>query len=118
MHASYAELKNTVEAAGFFTTFQPIREPGDRIVCASRAYTTGLRKGGLGGNSFWVANRSGEWFMATWAPIIYRVSNPGRLAELCIRLLSRQPASAYAYFAEPLTAEFGLIEISEEEFVD
>src|SRR6266699_3068453 len=60
MRKEYAELQATVEGAGFFTTFQPIREPGDRIVCASHAYTSGPRRGGLGGNSFWVAKRAKE----------------------------------------------------------
>ena len=113
MHADYSDLKSAVEAAGFFTTFQPIRESGDRIVCAS---TGGY--GVLGGNSFWVAKRTGEWFIGTWSSIIYRVSNPGRLAELCIWLLRRQPTSDYSYFDELVMAEFGLVEISEEEFVD
>ncbi len=38
MGEDYVELKNAVEAAGYFTTFQPILVPGDRLVCASRQF--------------------------------------------------------------------------------
>ncbi len=118
LHDDYSSLKEAVESAGFFTTFQPIRAPGDRIVCASHSYTTGPRAGALGGNSFWVAKRRGEWFIATWAPVIYRVSDPDRLTSLSLRLLQRQPAKAYSEFDQQFCTEFGLVAIPEEEFVD
>jgi hypothetical protein len=114
----YAELQAAVERAGFFTSFQPIREPDDRIVCASHEHTSGARKGNLSANSFWVAKRSGNWFVATWGPRYYRVAEPARLVELCIRLLSREPRQAYAAFNEATQGEFGLIEIDETEFPD
>ncbi|HYT87188.1 MAG TPA: hypothetical protein VEL76_00580 [Gemmataceae bacterium] len=119
MRDDYADLKAAIEAAGFFTTFMPRRalartdEPGDRIVCASHSYTRGPRKGGLGGNSFSVAKRGDTWFIVTWAPIIYRLSDPAQLAALCIRLLKRIPAKAYADFDEETKAEFGLVEVPE-----
>ncbi|HEY7153347.1 MAG TPA: hypothetical protein VH575_05240 [Gemmataceae bacterium] len=118
MREEYAGLQAVVEEAGFFTTFQPIRQPGDRIICASHAYTSGPRRGGLCGNSFWVAKRRGKWFIATWAPVIYRLSDPARLGELCVRLLRREPAGAYADFDDQVRTEFGLIEIPDDEFVD
>jgi hypothetical protein len=114
----YAELKAAVERAGFFTTFQPIRELDDRIVCASHEYTGGPRQGNLGGNSFWVAKRGESWFIATWGPRYYRVMDPARLVELCIRLLSRDPGRAYAAFNEAIQLEFTLVEIDENEFPD
>lgn len=116
MFADYADLKTTIEAAGFFTTFQPIRHPGDRMVCASHAYTSGPREGSLGGNSFWVATRGGEWFIATWSPIIYRIPDPECLVNLCVRLLSRSPGRAYGDVDESVRTEFGLVEIQYEEF--
>ena len=81
MQADYADLKEAVEAAGFFTTFMPICEVGDRIVCASLRYTEGPRRGALGGNSFWVAKRGADWFVATWCPAIYRVCKVERLSS-------------------------------------
>jgi hypothetical protein len=118
MQDDYADLKEAVEAAGFFTTFMPILEVGDRIVCASRSYTSGPRAGGLGGNSFWVAKRGSDWFIATWAPIIYRLQKTEVVAELCIHLLRRAPGAAYCAFDEHVRSTFDLIEIGENEFVD
>ena len=116
MEAAYAELEKGVKAAGFFTTFMPNEEPGDRIVCASRQYTSGPRKGGLGGNSFWVAKEGNDWFVGTWAPVEFRVLDVERLLELCILLLGREPAGAYSRIDEKVQREFGLVEIVDEDF--
>lgn len=51
MTAAYDTIRHAIEAAGFFTSIQPIPS-GDRMVCASRQYTTGERAGGLCGTSF------------------------------------------------------------------
>ena len=113
MSDDYATLKSAVETAGFFTTFQPIKRPGDRIVCASRQ-----RNSGLGGNSFWVAKRGEAWFIATWAPRIYRVQESARLTELCVLLLQREDEQAYFDFDEAVRAEFGLVAARDDEFTD
>ena len=118
MRDDYTELKAAVEAAGFFTTFMPIREAGDRIVCASCSYTSGPRAGSLGGNSFGIAKRRSDWFIATWAPIIYRIQKVGRIAELCILLLRRDPGGAYFDFDEQVRTEFDLVEIADQDLVD
>jgi hypothetical protein len=118
VHEDYADLKAAVEAAGFFTTFQPIRRPGDRMVCASVRYTRGPRKGDLGGNSFWVAKRDGQWFLASWSPVIYRVPDPGRLADLCIQLLGGPPGHACGDFEQGVRDEFGLILMRDDAFID
>jgi hypothetical protein len=85
----YAELQHVVECAGFFTTFMPIEEVGDRIVCASHQYPEGHERRSLHGNSFWVAKRGVDWFVAGWAPAIYLVPDNTRVAELCLRLVRR-----------------------------
>ncbi len=112
----YTAIKTTLEAAGFFTTFQPIEEPGDRIVCASREYTSGPRQGGLGGNSFWVAVRENRWYVAGWAPAIYHLSDANRLYELCLRLLNGKENRAYFDFSDEVRSEFGLVAVPDEEF--
>ena len=112
----YIELQRTVESAGFFTTFQPIDKPGDRIVCASHEYPEGHERWGLHGNSFWVAKRGANWFIASWAPVIYRVPDARRVVVLCLRLLRREPAGAYGDFDEQVRRDFGLIAVSDEEF--
>ena len=64
------------------------------------------------------AKRGADWFIATWSPVIYRVGDPSRLAELCLRLLQREPGHAYYDFEEPVRAEFGLIEAAADRFPD
>lgn len=116
MTEDYAELQHAIERAGFFTTFKPIEEPGDRIVCASHQYPPGHERRGLHGNSFWVALRGKALYVASWAPHIYCVGSPQRLTELCIRLLKRDGGSAYWDFGEDVRRDFGLVEVSEEQF--
>ncbi len=116
MTDDYAELQQAIESAGFYTTFQPIDEPGDRIVCASHQYPNGQERRGLHGNSFWVAKRGADWFVASSAPSIYRLPEARRVAELCLRLLRRKPGGAYGDFNEDVRRDFGLIAVSNEEF--
>ena len=116
MTEDYAKLQHAVESAGFFTTFNPIEEVGDRIVCASHQYPQGHERRGLYGNSFWVAKRGADWFVAGWAPAIYRVPDSDRVAELCLRLLRREQGGAYGDFDEPVRRDFALVRISDEEF--
>jgi hypothetical protein len=116
MFDDYAELKAEIESAGFFTTFQPIDGPGDRIVCASRQYTSGPREGGLGGNSFWIAVRDGQWYVGAWGPAIYRLPKSNRLTVLCLELLRGNENRAYFDFEESVQKEFELIPIPDEEF--
>jgi hypothetical protein len=69
----YADFTHAVEGADFFTAFMPIERVGDRIVCASHQYPEGHERRGLHGNSFWVAKRGFDWFVAGWGPAICRV---------------------------------------------
>jgi hypothetical protein len=94
MIEDYSALKQTIEAAGFHTTFMPIDKPGDRMVCVSHRYSSGERAGGLGGISFWVAKRGDDWFIATWSGVVYRVPDEQRHAALCLELLGRQDRGA------------------------
>lgn len=116
MTEDYAELRNAIESAGFFTTFQPIKEPGDRMVCASHRYPDGHERRGLHGNSFWIAKRGLEWFAGSWTPVIYRIPDGGRVTELCLRLLRRRDGRAYFDFDEQVRRDFALIPVSDEEF--
>lgn len=112
----YAELQHAVESAGFFTTFQPIKEPGDRIACASHRYPEGHERRGLYGNSFWIAKRGFDWFVAGWAPAIYRLPASNRVEELCLCLLRRERGGAYGDFDEKIRQDFALVPVSDEEF--
>lgn len=115
MIEDYAELKQTIEAAGFHTIFSLIEGSGDRMICVSHRYTSGPREGGLYGNSFWVAKRGDEWFIVTWVPTIYRIPDHERLSELCLLLLRREPTRA-GDLDEETRKNFGLVLVSDEEF--
>jgi hypothetical protein len=112
----YAELRYAVENAGFFTTFQPIGGLGDRIVCASDRYPEGHSQRGLSGNSFWIAKRGQDWFVAGWAPAIYRIPGCDRVTDLCLRLLGREHAGAYSDLNEQIRREFELVPVTDEDF--
>lgn len=106
----YNSLKEAIEAAGYFTTFQPIEEPGDRIVCAS------LRgEWGLGGRSFWVAVRKSRWFIATWVPYIYEIPNTEDVPQLVLEVLTNNDSRCYDINAE-IQERFGLLEVTDDQF--
>ena len=116
MIEDYANLKQAVESAGFFTTFRPMENVGDRIVCASHQYPEEHGRRGLYGNSFWVAKRGADWFVASWGPVIYRVPDSGRVAELSLCLFRREGGGAYGDFDAEVRREFALIPVSYEDF--
>jgi hypothetical protein len=112
----YAELQHAVQNAGFHTTFMPLDDVTDRMVCASHRFPEDHERRGLYGNSFWVAKRGATWFIAGWAPAIYRVPSSDRVAKLSLRLLRREGGGAYGDFDDSIRREFELIQISDEEF--
>ena len=57
---TYDDVRDAVEDAGYFTTFTPDLVMGPRLVLASQR-----RPYGLTGNSFWVAERGGNWYLVT-----------------------------------------------------
>ena len=116
MTEEYVALIQAIEEAGHFVTCDS-DALDDRIVCASHYYPRGHpRAGTLHGNSFWAAKRGSAWFVAGWAPAIYRVSDGGRVAELCLELLRREPAGVYGDFGEATRRDFGLTRVSDEDF--
>jgi hypothetical protein len=70
----------------------------------------------LTGNSFWVSRLGGGWYLGAWGGRIYRLTDEGRLAELCIAWLSRAPDGTRFDFDDRLKLEFGLVPVSEETF--
>ncbi len=106
----YLLLQDAVERAGFFTTFQPIKDAGDRIVCAAEGGNWGL-----GGRSFWLAVRQTRWFIATWTPRIYEIPNPQDVPHLAIQVLKCNDSHCYDIDAD-IQRQFGLIEVTDDEF--
>jgi hypothetical protein len=106
----YAEIKKDVEAAGFYTAFQPDGNGGLWIVLV-----TDRTDGRLHGNSFRVSFRSGRWYLITWWPVFYLVSGGADLTTLCLECLwaSRSPV---ARVTSDIVSRHKLVEVSEEEY--
>lgn len=103
---TYTPLAAALESAGFFTTLMPLPDTGHRLVCASKKSLRGLH-----GNSFWIAERHGQWFLGTWGPYLYHIPDPSRVADLCLTLLRRHPDHTLADIAPDLQSQFHLTEI-------
>jgi|SRR6185369_9779063 hypothetical protein len=100
---TYQLLAKAVSEAGFFTR-------GDfesKVICASKIRP----EGGYTGNSFWIAQRAGGWFLGTWGVHVYRVPKSERVPELCVAWLRRHPDGTAADVDSYIRDEFDLIEI-------
>jgi hypothetical protein len=78
----YEPVIRLVRSAGFYVTDMPMDSGGDRVVCS------GLRfSGGLTGNSFWIAERDGRWFLGTWGGTLYRIVDADSAADVAVEWL-------------------------------
>jgi hypothetical protein len=116
MKSDYDEIVARIQESRNFVTFQPIKEFGDRLVLASKKYDSGPRIGGLGGNSFWIAKRGKDWYIATWLPAIFRIPDARQVLPACLRLLQKEPPGAYYTLDKELVTEYSLEEITETAF--
>lgn len=106
----YGALKRAVEAKGFFSTAQPIKRPGDRLVVASQRFERGLT-----GVSFWIARRESGWFVATWTPHIYRIPDAAKVEAAVLEALHTGRGTPYD-FTDSVKSAYGLVEVSDAEF--
>ena len=104
---TYPFLAKAVSDAGFFTT----GDVANKMICASKIRA----EGGYTGNSFWVAERAGAWFLGTLSPHVYRILEPERVPELCIAWLGRHPDGTASDVDSYMREEFGLVEIDPDE---
>ena len=80
MRSEYLPVASAVDAAGYFVTTMPLDGGGDRIVCAGqRGHDNGLT-----GNSFWLAERNGDWFLGAWGGGLYRLLDAAAASEIAI----------------------------------
>ena len=103
----YAEIKEAVEEAGFFTILRPNE---NEIMLVS--HRTGER---LHGNSFRVSVKGSRWYLVTWSPVFYEVPSCVDLTALCLDCLraSRTPIPAVP---PDIASRYQLVEVSEEEY--
>src|SRR5579871_4545915 len=85
MESNYKPLKSLIEAAGYVAVYDHAGDV-ERLICASRKNNDGQPCG----NSFWVSQSKGLWFLGTWVPRHCRVPPTSAVARLCIDCLSCQ----------------------------
>jgi len=74
---TYRELGGMLSEAGYFTYY---REESRTMICSSAEWSNVPQIA----NSFWVARRDEDWYVATWSPHVYRLGDGMKVAELCI----------------------------------
>ena len=109
MRAVYKSLDQRIHEAGFHTIASG--KESDRLICASKRF-----KHGLTGNSFWIAERDGRWYVGTWAPYVYEFPDAERVAEFCVTWLSHTDETC-GDIEEAVKHKFQLAEV-DDEFAD
>lgn len=65
-------------------------------------------------NTFWLTNRSGQWYLATWMPAVYEVPKDRDLAEVCEIVFRSSEKAMYAIDA-PVALDLNLRRLSDDE---
>jgi hypothetical protein len=98
--------------SGYFHSRQPYLDGKERLVCVSH-YTDGR----LHGNSFWLTQRDGRSYVATWVPHFYTFPIDVTIDDICrfcIECLKRSRTPIYHVPAD-LVQEFRLHKIDYDE---
>jgi hypothetical protein len=107
----YDDIKQALEKAGF-SAYR--REENGTLICSATHWPSVPQSA----NSFWIAERGNDWFIATWSPHIYRVGDSARVSELCVAVLNGCPKPAQYDFDDQIKKRFNLVEIDPDEFPD
>src|SRR3974390_934058 len=67
------------------------------------------------GNSFWLSEKAGEWYLSTWAPVGYRIPPGQDMVALCSTCMS-VGTTAMWQVPPDIVARFALQELSEEQY--
>jgi hypothetical protein len=102
----YGPLIDALNASAIQTYFQG----PDQLVVSRQ---TGLVLPNAG-NSFWISNLDGKWYLATWVPVCYRVPVESDLVELCRRFMEIGDSAQYTV-PSAMVEQFGLIELIDAE---
>ncbi len=105
----YHDLIEAVTEAGFFVTDMPLDEGGDRVICC------GMRReqGGYTGNSFWLAERAGRWYVGTWGGHLYRIVSTERPSLIAREWLTENHTVTAYDVPENLKERFGLLPVDD-----
>ena len=69
------------------------------------------------GNSSWISNIGGDWYLSTWLPVCYHVPSAADIGALCVECLEHGDRAMYRVPA-PLVRKYALAEISGSKFND
>jgi hypothetical protein len=104
---SYNDLTEALAAAGL--TAQRSR-PDQLIVSAQQGPVLPNR-----GNSFWLSQNQGVWYLSTWLPACYRVPVKQDIVRLCVACTAVGTSAMYRVPPE-IVARFELQEIDDRQY--
>jgi hypothetical protein len=110
--SEYLPVVSAVEAAGYYVTSMPL-DSGDRIVCAGQRYHDGA---GFHGNSFWLAERNGKWFLGAWGGGLYRLLDMAAASEIAIGWLRLNSSRTDSDVPDELKLQYDLSVAADDEF--
>src|SRR5436190_12972655 len=67
------------------------------------------------GNSFWLSQREGLWYLTTWSPVHYRIPADQDVVQLCIACMALG-TSAMSQVSPELIARFKLQDIDDRQY--
>jgi len=103
----YDDLAQALSAVGL--TGQ--RSRADQlIVCAQQGPVWQNR-----GNSFWLSQNEGVWYLSTWLPVCYRVPSNQDIVRLCVACVA-VGTSAISRVPPDIVARFELQEIDDRQY--
>lgn len=73
-------------------------------------------RGGLSGNSFWIAERNGRWFLGTWGGMLYHLHDAQCASAIAVAWLSKNRSKTVSDVDAALKAEFGLVAATDDDF--
>jgi hypothetical protein len=103
----YITLAKALERAGL--TAQRTR-PDQLIVSAQEGPVWPNR-----GNSFWLSQIEGTWYLSTWLPVCYRVPQNQDIVGICLACMAAGTSATYRVPPE-ISARFELQEIDERQY--
>jgi len=103
----YNALTDALAAAGL--TAQ--RRRPDQLVVSAQAGPVWPNRG----NSFWLSQNQGVWYLSTWLPACYRVPANQDIVRLCVACMEIG-TSAMDRVPPEIEARFGLQEIDDQQY--
>jgi hypothetical protein len=115
MTLTYDDIKKAVEAAGYFSSLKTRPSGKQRLIVASRRLENGR---GLCGNSFWICEFEGVWYLGHWSSRLYAIPDAGRVVAFCLEWFGRVPSKLPGDFDEHCKSKYEPIDVTEDSVAD